>query len=81
MPTAQVVVYAAAGIQVDVIAGAPPVDQSAQVAALTQQVGTLQTANTKLQGKLDALALKAQQRVDADAAKVDGADELAIING
>ena len=71
---AQVTVYADAGITVDVKPGSPPADQSAEVAALTQQVATLQ-------GKLDQLAQKAQARVDADAAKVDGADELAIING
>lgn len=71
---AQVTVYADEGVSVDVQAGGPPVDQSAQVARLQADVA-------KLQGKLDALAVNAQARKDADAAKVDGQDDLDIING
>lgn len=37
-----------------VIAGNPPIDQSAQVAALTAQVATLTAANGALQAKIDA---------------------------
>lgn len=62
---ANVTVYADPGVVVDVIAGTPPVDQSAQVAALT--------------AKLDQLKALAQQRKTDDAASVDGQAELDII--
>lgn len=78
---AQVTVYADAGIAVDVVAGSPPVDQTAEVAALTQQVADLTASNTSKQAKLDQLAALAQARKDADAAKVEGQDELDIISG
>jgi hypothetical protein len=78
---ADVTVYALAGIPVEVIAGSAPVDQSAEVAALTQQVADLTASNEAKQAKLDQLEAKAKARVAADAASVDGAEELAIING
>lgn len=71
---AQVTVYADAGIVVDVLAGSPPVDQTALVAQL-------QSDKVALQAKLDQLKTFAQARKDADAAKVDGQDELDIISG
>jgi hypothetical protein len=49
---AQVTVYADAGIVVDVVAGSPPVDQSAEVAALTAQVAVLTAQNAALQTKI-----------------------------
>lgn len=48
-----------------VIEGAPPVDQSAEVAALKQQVADLQA-------KIDAAVVAAQKEKDADAANVAG---------
>lgn len=80
MPVAQVKVYVIdPAVQVEVIAGSPPVDQSAEVASLTQQVADLQAAKATLQGKLDQLKAKAQARKDADEATIDGQDELDII--
>lgn len=52
---AQVTVYADAGITVDVIPTAPPVDQSALVAQLQTDLATATAARDALQGKLDAV--------------------------
>lgn len=62
---ANVTVYVDPGVVVDVIAGTPPVDQSAEVAALN--------------AKLNQLKALAQARKDADAASVDGQSELDVI--
>lgn len=60
----------------DLAGVARPADQ---IAALQQQLAAANTANGKLQAKIDALAAAAQARKDADAAKVDGQAELDII--
>lgn len=57
--------YVPAGTVVNVINGDPPVDQSAEIAALT-------TANAALQAKIDAARVAAQAAKDADAATIDG---------
>jgi hypothetical protein len=62
---AQVTVYADQGITVDVVAGTPPVDQTAEVAALTQQVADLTAANAALQAKIDAAKVPAAATVTA----------------
>ncbi len=61
---ADITIYKPAGMTVDIKEGDPPVDQSAQVAALTQQVADL-TA------KIDAARTAAQAAKDADAARVE----------
>lgn len=43
-----------AAVNVVVVDGSPPVDQSAQVASLTQQVSDLTAAKAALQAKIDA---------------------------
>lgn len=75
--TAQVTVYADQGIQVDVIVGAPPVDQSAQVQQLTDDLATMTglrdaevVARDKLQGRLDRIKAA---RLDEEAGE-HGAD-------
>lgn len=60
----------------EVIDGPPPVDNSA---ALTAAVAALNLANAKLaamQSAINAVKARAQARKDADAAKVDGQDDL-----
>ncbi len=51
---ADVTIYKPAGVTVNVIDGDPPVDQSAEVAALTTQVATLTAEVATLQGKITA---------------------------
>lgn len=51
---ADVTIYKPAAISVNVIDGDPPMDQSAQVVALMQQVAGLTAANSALQAKIDA---------------------------
>jgi len=64
---ADITIFKPAAVTVTVIDGVPPVDQSAEVAALTAQVATLQsnlalsraslaTANAKIAAALAALA-------------------------
>lgn len=69
---ADVSVYALAGVEVDVIAGLPPLDQTELVASLTLQVVDLTKANTALQAKIDAARAAAQSDKDADAASASG---------
>ncbi len=85
-----ITVYADAGEVVTTINGTPPVDQSSQLAALTQQVLDLQTDNAQLraavdaglitnlalQSKIDAAKAAAQAAKDADAATTDGQSVL-----
>ena len=66
---AQVTITHDAGITVEVVAGPLPVDQSAQVAALSEQVAALQA-------KIAAARAAAQIAKDADAASVDGQNIL-----
>jgi ethanolamine utilization cobalamin adenosyltransferase len=49
---AQVTIYKPADVTVTVIDGEPPVDQSAEVAALQAQVQSLTAENTALQVKI-----------------------------
>lgn len=62
---ADITIYKPPGVTVDVIDGAPPADQSAEIAALT-------AANAALQSKIDAARAAAQAAKDADAATIDG---------
>lgn len=77
--TAQVICYTVdPTVQIEVIAGAPPVDQSSEIAALTQQVAdltaqnqtltlensTLTTTNANLQAKLDQGLIQARETVE-----------------
>lgn len=62
---ADITIYKPAGTTINVIDGDPPVDQSAQIAALT-------AANAALQAKIDAARTAAQAAKDADAANVEG---------
>lgn len=64
---ADITIYVPAGTAVDVKTGTPPVDQSARVAAL--------------EGAIANMKARAQARKDADAAKVDGQDDLDEIAG
>lgn len=66
---ADVTIYKPANVTVDVVDGLPPTDQSAQVAQLTADLATYKTF---AQGVKE----RAQARKDADAAKVDGQDDL-----
>ncbi len=67
-----VVIYVPEGVECEVKEGSPPVDQSAEVAALTQQVADLTTANAALQSKIDAAKAAAEADKAADAASVAG---------
>lgn len=49
---ADITVYKPSGLTLNVIDGDPPVDQSAQVAALTAQVALLQAQVASLQTKI-----------------------------
>lgn len=73
---------------VEVINGAPPVDQSATVAQLVSDKAALTSANAALQTKvvamtaaLQTLSARADARIAADAAKVDGQDDKDTIAG
>lgn len=66
------------------VAGLPHLDLQistlqSQVTQLQGQVDALTTDNQSKQQKLDQLKALAQARKDADAAKVDGQDELDLI--
>lgn len=60
--------------------GTPPQDQSALVTSLQADLAARTTERDKLQGKLDSLKANAEARKAADAQKVDGQDDLDIIN-
>lgn len=62
---ANMTIFKDASIIIEIIDGVPPIDQTAEVAALTAQVAAL-TA------KVDLARADAQARKDADAAKVEG---------
>ena len=63
---AQVTIYKPAEVTVTVIDGEPPVDQSAEVAALQSQVAELQSQVASLQAKIDA----AKSHIDAAKAEL-----------
>lgn len=63
-------------INVAVIPGDPPVDQSALVASLTAQVATLTSERDAALAKVAIARADAQARKDADAAKTEGQDLL-----
>lgn len=80
---AQVTIFKDAAISIDVIDGIPPVDQTADVAALTAQVAALADSLTTRTAERDSALAKvdiaradAIARRDADAAKVDGQELL-----
>lgn len=62
---ADITIYKPATVTVSVIDGDPPVDQTAQITALTQQVAALQA-------KIDAAKVAAQADKDADNANIAG---------
>ena len=62
---ADITIYKPAGLVIDIIEGAPPADQSAEIAALQAQVAAL-TA------KIDAARVAAQAAKDRDAENVEG---------
>jgi len=62
---ADITIYKPAALTIDVVEGTPPADQSAEIAALQAQVGTL-TA------KIDAARVAAQAAKDRDAENVEG---------
>lgn len=71
---AQVTVFKDADITVTVIAGPPPVDQTALVASLTAQVAALTEALATRTGERDALTAKlAAVKGDIDKAETDAA--------
>lgn len=51
---ADVTIFKSASVTVSVIDGAPPVDQSAEVAALTEQVASLSLTITNLRAQIAA---------------------------
>lgn len=55
---AQVTIYKPADIVISVIDGQPPIDQTAEVAALTAQVGALTAAVDSLKAEKAALLAK-----------------------
>ena len=67
---ADIVIYT--DLTVDVIAGAPPGDQSALVAQLTADLATMTTERDALAGKIAVAVAAAQSAKDADAATVEG---------
>lgn len=62
-------IFKDADINLTVVDGVPPVDQTALVATLQGQVASLQA-------KIDAARLAAQATKDRDAARVEGQDIL-----
>jgi hypothetical protein len=71
---AQVTVFKDADITVTVIDGPPPVDQTAEVAALTEQVATLTSTLAIRTAERDALTTKlALVKADVDKAETDAA--------
>jgi peptidoglycan hydrolase CwlO-like protein len=74
---AQVTIHHDAGVEVVVIDGAPPVDQSAEVAALTAEVATLNAEVSALTAQAEALVT---ERDAAIAATADKQAELDALN-
>lgn len=72
---ASVTVYDPGNV-VQVIAGNPPADQSAQVAQLTADLATRTQERDALQTKIDAARIAAQADKDADAANQAGQNVL-----
>ena len=67
MTTPKITVYVEGDITLDVVRTAPPVDQSAEVAALTAQRDSLQAQVAALTAERDALAAKlASAKIEAD---------------
>lgn len=62
---ASITIYKPADMTVDIKEGEPPADQSAEIAALRDQVASLQA-------KIDAARAAAQAAKDRDAANVEG---------
>ena len=60
-----ITIYKSAGTQVNVINGEPPVDQSAEVAALQAQVAALNDQIEALNAKIAAAQLQAAETVTA----------------
>jgi hypothetical protein len=71
-----ITIFKPADVQVTVIDGDPPVDQSAQVAALQADLAAANAANATLQSRIDAARAAAQATKDRDAANVEGQDVL-----
>jgi multidrug resistance efflux pump len=71
-----ITIFKPADVQVTVIDGDPPVDQSAQVAALQADLAAANAANATLQSRIDAARAAAQAAKDRDAANVEGQDVL-----
>jgi uncharacterized protein YlxW (UPF0749 family) len=71
-----ITVFKPANVQVIVIDGDPPVDQSALVASLQSQVATLTGERDALQAKIAAARAAAEAAKAADAANVEGQSVL-----
>jgi hypothetical protein len=56
--------------------GEPPVDQSAEVARLTQELADANDVITEFKAFRDVVVADAQARADADAAKTEGQNLL-----
>lgn len=62
---ADITIYKPADVNVIIVNGDPPVDQTALVAQLQAEVASLTTTNAALQAKIDAAKVPAQATVDA----------------
>jgi multidrug resistance efflux pump len=71
-----ITIFKPADVQVTVIDGDPPVDQSATVAQLQADLAAANAANATLQSRIDAARAAAQAAKDRDAASVEGQDVL-----
>lgn len=65
---ATVTIHKPVDLQIVVIDGEPPVDQSAEVTALQAQVSTLTTERDAALGKIEAIRQRAQEKKAAQAA-------------
>ncbi len=64
-----------------IIDGDPPVDQSAQVAQLTQALAEATATIAQFKAFRDGVVARANARKSADAASVDGQDDLDAAQG
>jgi multidrug resistance efflux pump len=71
-----ITIFKPSDVQVTVIDGDPPVDQSATVAQLQADLAAANAANATLQSRIDAARAAAQAAKDRDAASVEGQDVL-----
>lgn len=69
---ADITIYKPVGLEVVVIDGQPPVDQSALVAQLQNDLAAMTVARDALAAKIAAAVAAAQAEKDADAATVAG---------